>query len=98
MIAVWLVGPPRSVTSATTRAGVETGGVGGCEVLGEQHGGHGGHRHAGLGLADQPRGDPALDVAQVGDPLGHQAAHRGEDAGELVDRGRQRGQQRVAGA
>ena len=97
MIAVWLVGPPFSVTSATTVAGVEAGGVGGREVLGDQHRGLVGHRDAGLGLADQPGGHPALDVAQVGDPLGHQAAHRGEDAGELLDGGVQRGQQRVAG-
>ena len=75
MIAVWLVGPPRSVTSATTSAGVEAGGVGGREVLGDQHRRPVGRRDARLGLADQARGDPALDVAQVGDPLGHQAAH-----------------------
>ena len=85
MIAVWLVGPPRSVTSATTSAGVEPGGVGRGEVLGDQHRRLGGRGDAGLGLADQVGDDPALDVAQVGDPLGHQAAHLGEDADELVD-------------
>ena len=29
---------------------------------------------------------PVADVVQVGDPLGHQPAHRAEHAGELLDR------------
>ena len=37
MIAVWLVGPPRSVTSASDDRRVEAGGVGRREVLGHQH-------------------------------------------------------------
>ena len=80
MIAVWLVGPPCSVASPTTSAGVEAGGVRRGQVLGEQHRGPVRDGHARLGLAHDARGDPALDVAQVGDPLGHQAAHLGEDA------------------
>ena len=87
MIAVWLVGPPRSVTSATHDRRVQAGGVGGGEVLGHQHRGALGRRHAGLGLADEVRDHPALDVAQVGHPLGHQAAHAGEDRDELLDAG-----------
>ena len=49
-----------------------------------------GTRHAGLGLADEVRDDAALDVAQVGDPLGHQAAHAGEDARRTARRPRAR--------
>ena len=43
--------------------------------------------YAGLGLADDVRDHPPLDVAQVRDPLGHQPAHVGEHADELVDGG-----------
>ena len=49
-----------------------------------------GHRYAGLGLADDPGHHPALDVEQVGDPLGHQPAHAGEDRHERLDRRLQR--------
>ncbi len=98
MIAVWLVGPPRSVTRASTTAGVEAGGVGRREVGRDQHAGLVGHGYAGLGLAHEPGHHPALDVAQVGDPLGHQAAHAGEDGDERLDRGLDGGQQVVAGA
>ena len=38
MIAVWLVGPPRSVTSASDDRRVEARGVARREVLGDQHG------------------------------------------------------------
>ena len=44
-----------------------------------------GHRDARLGLAHQVGDHAALDVAQVGDPLGHQAAHAGEHRDELLD-------------
>ena len=76
---------------------VEPCGVGRRQVLGDQHRGPVGHGHAGLRLADQTGGHPALDVAQVGHPLGHQATHRREDAGELLDRGVQRDEEGVPG-
>ena len=96
MIAVWLVGPPRSVTSATTRRRLEAGGVGRREVLGDQHRRHVRRRDARLGLADQAGDDASLDVAQVGDPLGHQPAHAGEDVDELLHGRVHRGEQVVA--
>ena len=65
--------------------GVQAGGVGGREVLGHQHGRDVGPGDAGLGLADEPGDDPALDVEQVGGPLGHQPTHGGEDVDELRD-------------
>ena len=94
MIAVWLVGPPRSVTSATTTLGSRPAVSAGARSSATQHGRLVGHRHAGLGLADEPGDHPALDVAQVGDPLGHQAAHAGEHGDERLDR---RPQRRPAG-
>ena len=97
MIAVWLVGPPRSVTSAMHPLGVQAGRVGRREVGGDEHARLLGHRYAGLRLADDPGHHPALDVAQVGDPLGHQAPHAGEHGHERLDRRLQRGQQVVAG-
>ena len=76
--------------------GVEAGGVGRRQVGGDEHARLLGHGYAGLGLADDPGHHPALDVAQVGDPLGHQPAHAGEHGDERLDRGLQRGQQVVA--
>ena len=72
-------------------ARVEAGGVGGSEVLGDQHRGLRGRGHARLGLAHQAGDEPPLDVAQVGDALGHQPAHAGEHADELLDGGGDRG-------
>ena len=66
--------------------GVEPRGVGGCEVLGDEHAGCGGQRHARLGLADEVGDHSAFDVAQVGGALGHQPAHAGEDCDELLHR------------
>ena len=77
---------------------VESGGVGRREVGRDQHARLVGHGYAGLGLAHEPGHHPALDVAQVGDPLGHQAAHAGEDRDEGLDRGLDGDQQVVAGA
>ena len=42
--------------------------------------------HAGLGQAAQLGDDAVADVAQVGDPLGHQPAELGEHVDELLDR------------
>ena len=53
--------------------------------------------YAGLRLADQTGQQPRVDVAQVGHPFGHQAAHPGEDGHELLDRSIERRQQRLAG-
>ena len=66
--------------------GVEPRGVGGSEVLGDEHAGCGGQRHARLGLADEVGDHAAFDVAQVGGALGHQPAHAGEDGDELLHR------------
>ena len=65
--------------------GVQPGGVGGGEVLGDEHHRRGGQRHARLRLAHEVRDHAAFDVAQVGGTLGHQAAHAGEDRDELLD-------------
>ena len=86
MIAVWLVAPPRSVTSAVTSAGSRPEVSLGARSSATRIDGSLGVGHARLGLADEVGDDAALDVAQVGDALGHQAAHGGEDRDELVDR------------
>ena len=75
MIAVWLVGPPCSVTSATTSAGSSPAVSAGARSSATSTDGSSGVRDAGLRLPDDLGGEAALDVAQVGDPLGHQAAH-----------------------
>jgi hypothetical protein len=62
--------------------GVEPRGVGRGQVGGDEHARLVGHGDAGLRLADQARDQPALDVAEVGHPLGHQTAHPGEDGDE----------------
>ncbi len=85
MIAVWLVGPPSSVTMPTTwsrssvavSAGARSAATttDGLDIFGSAWRGHAEH------LGD----DPVPHVPQVGDPLGHQAAHAGEDGDELLD-------------
>ena len=97
MIAVWLVAPPRSVTRAVISSGSRPEVSLGREVLGDEHRRLGRRGHAGLGLADEVGDDPPLDVLEVGDPLGHQAAHVGEDRDELLDRRVHGGHQALAG-
>ena len=87
MIAVWLVGPPSVVASATTSVGVQACRVGRGEVVGQQNRRHRGQRHAGLGQPAEFGDDAVADVAQIGDPLGHQPAELSEQVDELVDRG-----------
>jgi hypothetical protein len=70
---------------------VEAGGVGRCEVVGEQHRRLRGHADAGLGLAEQLGHHAVAHVAQVGDALGHEPAGGGEHGDELVDGARRRG-------
>ena len=86
MIAVWLVGPAalgdqrehqRRGRGPAVSAGARSSATSTRRLVG--------HGYAGLGLADEPGDHPALDVAQVGDPLGHQAAHAGEHVDELLD-------------
>ena len=97
MIAVWLVGPPRSVTIARTRAGSSPAVSAGARSAATSTDGEVGTGHAGFGRADEAREESRVDVAEVGDPLGHQPAHPGEDGHELLD-GRLDGrQQRLAG-
>ena len=55
--------------------GIQPGRVRGCEILGDENARRVGSGHAGFGFADEVGDDPAFDVAQVGGPLGHQAAH-----------------------
>ena len=73
MIAVWLVGPPFSVTSATTSGGSSPAVSAGREVLGDAA------PTARRAWGRPGSGSPTrwavtrlADVAQVGDPLGHQ--------------------------
>ena len=97
MIAVWLVGPPRSVTSASTTRGSRVAVSEGARSSASRTPARRAS-DARLGLADQVGDDPALDVAEVGDPLGHQPAHLGEDRHELLDGRAHRGQQVLAAA
>ncbi len=75
---------------------IETGRVGGREILRDQDARDVRGGHPGLGLADDLGGQPPLEVAQVGDPLGHQPTHRAEQLGELVDAGAQCAEEVVA--
>ncbi len=86
MIAVWLVGPPSVVASATTSFGIQARGVGGREVFRAQDRRDIGHGNAGLGQPAQFGDHAVADVPQIGDPFGHQAAELGEHVDELVDR------------
>ena len=97
MIAVWLVAPPRSVTSAVTSSGSSPEVSLGARSSATRIDGSVGVGTPGGGLADEVGDDAALDVAQVGDPLGHQAAHGGEDRDELLDRALHRGDRPLAG-
>ena len=90
MIAVWLVGPPSVVAMPTTSAGSSPAVSAGARSSATRTDGSSGIGHARLGLARELGDDPVADVVEVGDPLGHQPAHRAEHAGELVDRGRRR--------
>ena len=85
MIAVWLVGPPFSVTRACTTSGSSPAVSAGARSSATSTHGRGRQRHAGLRLAHEVRDDAAFDVAQVGGTFGHQAAHAGEDRDELLD-------------
>ena len=96
MIAVWLVEPPRSVTRATTTVGSRPAVSEGARSSATRTDGTSGVRYAGLRLADEVGHDAALDVLQVGGPLGHQPAHAGEDPDELLDGPVHRGEEVVA--
>ena len=96
MMAVWLVEPPRSVTSATTTRGSRPAVSEGARSSATSTDGCLGGRHPRLGLADEVRDQAALDVQQVGRPLGHQPAHAGEDPDELLDRAVHRAEDVVA--
>ena len=76
MIAVWLVGPPRSVTSATILVASSPAVSAGARSSASSTDGSLGSGTPGSADAGQPCDHPALDVVQVGDPLGHQPAHR----------------------
>ncbi len=65
---------------------VEQGGVGGREVLRDEHERMPGVGHAGSGHAAQPGDDPLGDVVQVGRALAQVAAHRGEGVAERPER------------
>ncbi len=96
MIAVWLVGPPRSVTRATTTWGRGSRCRTGARSSATSTDGVVGQLHAGLRLAHEVGDHASFDVAQVGGPLGHQTAHRREHGDELLDGRADRGEQVVA--
>ena len=73
-IAVWLVGPPRSVTMREHLGGVERRGVGRGEVVGDEDERVPGVGHARHRQAEQQGDGPVPDVVEVGDPLGQVAA------------------------
>ena len=85
MIAVWLVGPPSVVASATTSDGSRPAVSAGARSSAQQDRRHVGQRNARLGQAAQLGDDAVADVAQIGDAFGHQAAELGEQVDELVD-------------
>ena len=97
MIAVWLVAPPRSVTSAVMSSGSRPEVSLGARSSATSTDGREGVGHAGLGLAHEVGDQATLDVLEVGDPLGDQAAHAGEDGDELLDGRVHRGHQALAG-
>ena len=68
----------------------------GREVLGEQDGGLGRLGHTGCGQSGEFGDDPVADVLEIGDPLGHQAAHLGEHLDELRSRIGRRADRRFA--
>ncbi len=76
---------------------IQPGRVRGGEILGDEDAGGVRHLDARFGFADDVGHDPAFDVAQVGGPFGHQAAHLGEDPDELVDGRGHRGDKVLAG-
>jgi hypothetical protein len=89
-----LAGDDRGVAGRSAEPGregdgqlVEAGGVGGGEIVGDQHRRLGRMWYAGLRPAGEFGDDPVADVVQIGDALGHQAAELGEQRGELVSRG-----------
>ena len=73
--------------------GIEAGGVGRREVVGQQDRRHVGQRDARLGQAAEFGDDPVADVPQIGDAFGHQPAELGEEVDELID-GRHHGAHR----
>ena len=90
MIAVWLVGPPSVVASATTseasRPAVSTG----ARSSAHRIDGTSGTGTPGSGSPIEFGDDAVADVAQIGHALGHQPAQLGEHRDELVDGRRHR--------
>ena len=85
MIAVWLVGPPSVVASATTSDGSRPAVSAGARSSASRTDGTVGQRNARLGQAAQLGDDAVADVAQIGDAFGHQTAELSEEVDELVD-------------
>ena len=87
MIAVWLVVPPEP-GGQPDRPGPGRGPAvsAGARSSASSTDGHVGARDARLPLPGQLGDDAVPDVADVGDPLGHQAAERGEQVDELLGR------------
>ena len=88
MIAVWLVGPPSVVASATISVGSRPAVSAGARSSAQQDRRDLGQRDAGFGQAAELGDHAVADVAKVGDPFGHQAAELSEQVDELVDGGR----------
>ena len=87
MIAVWLVGPPSVVASATTSDGSRPAVSAGARSSASSTDGTVGQRNARLRQPAEFGDDPVADVAQIGDALGHQTAELSEEVDELVDGG-----------
>ena len=85
MIAVWLVGPPSVVASATTSAGSRPAVSAGARSSAHRIDGTAGTGTPGSGRPLSSAIDAVADVAQVGHAFGHQPAELGEHVDELVD-------------
>ena len=85
MIAVWLVGPPSVVASATTRAGSRPAVSAGARSSAHRIDGTSGSGTPGSGSPLSSAMHTVADVPQIGDPFGHQSAELGEQVDELLD-------------
>ena len=95
MIAVWLVGPPSSVTMPTTWSRSRVAVSAGARSLATMIVGLSSAGRPGSGTPEHLGDDPVADVPQVGDPLGQVRAAGLEDLAEafhrLIDGGRRTG-------
>ena len=86
MIAVWLVGPPSVVASATTRAGSRPAVSAGARSSAHRIDGTSGSGTPGSGRPLSSAMTRSRMSLQIGDAFGHQPAELGEQVDELLDR------------